>query len=183
MEALILTYTYWIIVPLAIIEGPVITLAASFLASLGLLNIFLVYLAVLAGDIIGDIIHYVVGRFGGRGIVRKFGHYFKITEEKVDNAKEKYFKNKSSVWRVITLSKITHAPSSVVMLAAGVAKVDFKQFLLVTTVNNVFKVLVFVIVGFFFGKSYLAIEAHINNSWVFFVPVFLIIIYFLYSRK
>lgn len=183
MEALILTYKYWILLPLAIVEGPIITIVASFLASIGLLNIFLVYPLVLAGDIIGDIIHYVIGRFGGRKIINKYGHYFRITENQIDEVKIKYFNDRVSLWKVITLSKVTHAPSSAVMLVCGITKVDFKQFFLITTINNIFKVLAFVLIGYFFGRSYSIIEAHINNSWVFFVPVFLVIIFLLYSRK
>ncbi len=183
MESLILTYKYWIILPLAVIEGPVITIIASFLASIGLLNIFFVYLLVLLGDILGDIIHYFVGRIGGIRIIKKYGHYFKVNEDSIDEVKTKYFNSKNSLWKIITLSKITHAPSSLVMLVSGMVKVDFKQFLIITTTNNIFKVLAFVLLGFFFGKSYLVIENYINNSWIFFLPIFGIIVYLLYSKN
>jgi len=183
MEALILAYKYWIILPLAIVEGPIVTLVASFLASIGLLNVFLVYILALLGDIIGDILHYVAGRFGGRKILQKYGHHFKITEAKVEEVTQKYFSDKNSLWKVITLSKITHAPSSAIMLASGVAKVHFGQFLLITTINNVFKVLVLVTIGYFFGKSYLVIGHYINNSWILILPVFVIIVLFLYRKN
>lgn len=183
MEALILTYKYWIILPLAIVEGPIITIIASFLASFGLLNVFAVYPLVLSGDIIGDIIHYFVGRVGGNRIIKKYGHYFKVTEDNIHEVKINYFNSKNSLWKIITLSKVTHAPSSLIMLVSGILKIDFKQFLLITTVNNIFKVLAFVLIGFFFGKSYLVIENYISNSWIIFLPIFGIIVYFLYSKK
>lgn len=183
METLILAYKYWIILPLAILEGPIVTIVASFLASIGLLNIFFVYLLALSGDIIGDIIHYVLGRIGGRKVIQKYGRYFKTSEEGIDEVKLKFFNTKYSLWKVITLSKITHAPSSAVMLVSGIIKIDFKQFLLITTVNNIFKVLVFVLIGYFFGKSYLMIENYISNSWIFFLPIFGVIAFFLYSKN
>jgi membrane-associated protein len=183
LETLILTYKYWIILPLAIVEGPIVTIAASFLSSLGLLNIFIVYALALLGDIIGDILHYMAGRFGGRGMIQKYGHFFRITESGVDQVLQKYFNDKNSLWKVITLSKVTHAPSSAVMLASGLAKVDFRQFLLITTINNIFKVLVFVLIGYFFGEFYLIIGTYISNSWVFFLPLFILFAFFLYRKK
>ena len=117
MESLILTYSYWIILPLSIIEGPVVILFASFLASTGLLDISVVYLLGLLGDIIGDELHYLLGRFGGRTLIQKYGRYLGISEIDIFEAQHKYFGNGRSIWRVITLSKVTHAPSSIVMLA------------------------------------------------------------------
>jgi len=52
--SLLLTYKYLILIPLAVVEGPIITVIAGFLITLGYMNIFLVYLIVIAGDLAGD---------------------------------------------------------------------------------------------------------------------------------
>lgn len=168
---------------MAIIEGLIVTILASFMANQGYLNVSLVYCVVLLGDILGDIIHYFVGRFGGLSVVNRFGKFFGINNVQLEKVKEKYFKVDKSLWGTITWSKILHAPSSAIMLTAGILRVNFRQYLLVTTINNVFKVLFFVILGYYFGESYKVISKYITDSWIVFVPVFLIIIYLLYGRK
>jgi len=176
-------YAYWALLPLAIVEGPIITILASFLASQGYLNVSIVYMLVLIGDILGDIIHYVVGRYGGFNLINRFGKHFGLDSERLRSIKEKYFEEGKSLWGTITWSKITHAPSSAVMFTAGLLRVNFRQYLLITTVNNIFKVLFFVVLGYCFGESYKTISKYIADSSIVFVPIFIIIIYLLYGRK
>jgi membrane protein DedA with SNARE-associated domain len=40
--------------PLAVVEGPIVTVIAAYLASLGYLNIFAVFAVVVAADLVGD---------------------------------------------------------------------------------------------------------------------------------
>ena len=74
-------YGYWMMLPLMIIEGPIITIIASMLAKLGAFNIFIVFILSVAGDMIGDIILYYLGYKLGNsfvGISRKnVGRYSK----------------------------------------------------------------------------------------------------------
>ena len=51
-----------ILAPLAILEGPIVTVVAAYLASLNLLRLVDVILCVIIGDVIGDCILYWVGR-------------------------------------------------------------------------------------------------------------------------
>jgi membrane protein DedA with SNARE-associated domain len=183
MEHLLLTYTYWAILPLAIIEGPVVTIAASVLASLGYLNIFIVYPLVLLGDIIGDMLHYALGRFGGRQFIKRYGQYVRLDENRIDEIKHTYFDTHASLWRIITVSKITQAPSSLVLLACGITKVNFKQFFFVTTVTNVIKVFVITCIGYFFGQSYLLIAHDLRFIWILLIPVFGGLVYWTYRHK
>lgn len=183
METLLVQYAYWFLLPLAIVEGPIVTISASFLASQGYLQIAIVYTLVLAGDVLGDILHYVVGKYGGLNLVNRFGKLFGVNNEALSKVKERYFKENESLWGTLTWSKITHAPSSAIMFTAGLLRVNFMQFLLITSINNVFKVLFFVVLGYFFGEYYKTISIYITNSWVIFVPIFIIAIYLLYGRK
>jgi membrane-associated protein len=83
-------YGYWVMLPLAIVEGPATTLVASILASLGALNIFLVFAISIVGDIIGDVFLYFLGYRYGIKFSRVFGKYIGITQDTVGRM-EKYF--------------------------------------------------------------------------------------------
>jgi membrane protein DedA with SNARE-associated domain len=55
---------YVVMFGLMVIEGPIITLMASFLASIGLFSFPLVLLLGWMGDITGDLMYFAIGRFG-----------------------------------------------------------------------------------------------------------------------
>ncbi|MBP9779408.1 VTT domain-containing protein [Candidatus Gracilibacteria bacterium] len=55
---------YVLMLILMTIEGPLVTLAAAFLASLGMFDIRIVFLLGWCGDIFGDLIFYTIGRYG-----------------------------------------------------------------------------------------------------------------------
>ena len=58
-------YGYWIAFPLMIIEGPIVTLIASFMASMGVFDVWFVLFLSVLGDLIADIIFYGIGRWKG----------------------------------------------------------------------------------------------------------------------
>ena len=78
MVELLLTYKYLILIPLSIVEGPVLMIVCGPLIVLGILNPLLVYLIIVFGDIVGDFAQYYIGYRG-----KRFLPYFKITEEKL----------------------------------------------------------------------------------------------------
>ena len=51
-----------ILAPLALIEGPIVTVIAAFLAREGLLALWQVVACVILADVAGDVLHYGVGR-------------------------------------------------------------------------------------------------------------------------
>ena len=52
--ALIQAYGLWILAPFAILEGPIVTILAAYLAQRGFLPVIGVYLVCIGGDLVGD---------------------------------------------------------------------------------------------------------------------------------
>src|SRR4051794_39487817 len=74
VTAVLMTYRYWILFPLACIEGPILSFFMGTLCALGYFNPFLVYPIMLAGDLIPDTILFYVGRRGKRAhLLEKYG--------------------------------------------------------------------------------------------------------------
>lgn len=182
MEHFLLTYGYSAFLPLSVLEGPIVTIVGAFFASKGYFNIYIIYLLALIGDMVGDMIYYSLGRYGGEGMVKRFGPRFGLTQEKLANVKAKYFDSKASLWNVITLSKVTHAPSSAILVLCGLLKIPIGTFIVITFINNVFKVLFFLLLGFYFGKYYKTIDTYIAHTWVVFIPIILLGIYLWYRK-
>jgi len=156
-------YKYLILLPIAIIEGPIITIIAGFLVSLGILNFYASYAIVIAGDVIGDAIYYAIGRFGGRRFILKYGRFIGVTEESVQKAEAVY---KDHLGKTIVISKITQAPILAVLVMAGVTKTDFKKFIWIIFLVTLVKALAFLLIGYYFGRSYQLIDGYINNSLI-----------------
>ena len=81
---LLTTYKYLLLFPIVVFEGPIITVIAGFLSSLGYLNIFIAYGVVVVGDIAGDIMYYALGYYGRDRFVNRWGRFLGITSERVE---------------------------------------------------------------------------------------------------
>src|SRR5437868_9392115 len=66
-----------------LVEGPVVTAAAAFAAALGFLDIWLVLLFSIIGNLFPDVIYYLIGYWGRERFVDKYGHYFQLTKDRV----------------------------------------------------------------------------------------------------
>jgi membrane protein DedA with SNARE-associated domain len=152
---------YWIMLPLMIIEGPVATLIAAMLASLGAFNVFVVLIFSIAGDIIGDIILYGLGHKYGMAFVRNGGKYMGITEKLVLKM-EKYFKRHGG--KTIFAVKSTTGLCWTTFVAAGIVKMDFKKFVKYSFLGGIVWSGFLVAMGYFYG--YLWREIRDNISWI-----------------
>jgi len=111
---------------------------AAWKAASGDLNVFMVVLVATAGAIIGASFNYFMSLWLGRPIVYAFaeskvGKLFLLSKEKVMKA-EAYFDDhgKSSTFIGRLVPGIRH----LISIPAGLAKMDFKQFILFTAIGS-----------------------------------------------
>jgi membrane protein DedA with SNARE-associated domain len=111
---------------------------AAWKAASGDLNVFLVVLFATAGALVGASFNYFMSLWLGRPIVYAFaeskvGHLFLLSKEKVMKA-EAYFDNhgKSSTFIGRLVPGIRH----LISIPAGLAKMNFKQFILFTFIGS-----------------------------------------------
>lgn len=175
-------YGYWILFPLTIVEGPIVTIVAAFLASLGYLNVYVVFLVALLGDVVGDTLYYLMGRHWGDRAVRTYGHRIGITEARIDQVRVTFFTHHQSLWRIIGVSKLTQAPSAIALLLSGMMQVSYRRFLVVTSVTSAAKVLVLVLLGYFFGASHTIFASYVSHAWMFLIPTIAVLVYVFYLR-
>jgi len=174
-------YGYWMMVPLMILEGPIVTVIAAMLASLGAFNVFLVLIFSILGDVIGDVALYCLGYRFSMGFVRRVGKYVGITEKLVLRMQE-YFKKHGG--KTIFIVKSTTGLSWATFTAAGVAKMDFRNFLKNSIYGGIVWSGFLVAMGYFYGYLWREIKNYIEwIGWVIFlVTVFSIGIMLLYKK-
>ncbi|MGP3695710.1 DedA family protein [Rhodobacter sp. NSM] len=152
--SLIAAHGIALVAPLALIEGPVITVIAAWLAQRDLLDIRAVLVVVVAADLLGDALVYAAGRSGGHRVAR----LLRIREESVESMSHRL---RNNAGRLLIGAKLTHAAGAAVLFAAGAARVPFGWFMLCNTVATVPKSLAFVALGWWAGESYDRIGAWI----------------------
>ncbi len=167
-------YGYWIIFPLMFIEGPVTTLMAAMLASLGAFNVWIVLILSMAGDIAGDIGLYGIGKKWGLSFVRGIGKYIGITEKRVLKM-EKYFDGHGG--KTIFLVKSTTGLCLVAFVAAGMARMKFKKFLFYSFLGGIVWSGFLVAMGYFYGYLWREVSEYIE--WAGWIIVSLAVVTFI----
>ena len=135
---------------LMIVEGPIVTIIAAFLASLGYFNIFAVFALSVAGDVIGDIILYHIGYFGGQKILPKVEKFLKVSQSTVEKLKQK-FHEKSG--KIIFYVKSTTGLSYITFITAGTLRMRLSKFVKFSILGGLVWSSFLVVVGYFFGYA------------------------------
>ncbi|MFH0833804.1 MAG: hypothetical protein V2A63_00230 [Patescibacteria group bacterium] len=156
---LLLNYKYVILVPLTIIEGPIVSVIAGMLVALGDLNPFAAYGIIVGGDIFGDSFYYFLGRFGRKIFGGRAGKFLRIKPEKVERAK-KLFENHHN--KTIILAKLFHGIGFTGLIAAGSLKIPYLRYFLLCLATTLFQAAGFLLLGFFFGHAYLQIGKYLD---------------------
>lgn len=180
LVSLLTTYGYFILFPLAVIEGPIITVLAAFLASLGYLNIFIVYAVAVFGDLAGDILFYAIGRWGGRQFLGRWGKYLGVSPEYVLDL-EKHFENQGG--RIILFGKWTQAVGFAILVVAGTAKMPFKKFIQLNLLGSLPKLLAFVAIGYYFGQAYRQIDKYFGYATLSMLFAIILVVAIYFFRK
>lgn len=126
-------YGYWAVFAGIAIEntgipipGETITIIGGFLAGSGELNYWLVLLTAIAGAVTGDNFGYWIGRIGGWQFLLKLSRFFRLPDEEVEKAKDKFVENAAKAvffGRFITLLRIFAGP------IAGIVEMPYPKFL------------------------------------------------------
>jgi len=174
----LLQYKYVFLFPAVVIEGPIITIVAGFLASLGFFNVFVVYGLAVTGDLTGDCIYYAIGRYGRTGLINKWGRYLGITVERVEKL-ENHFQHHRG--KTLITGKIAHGVGAGILLAAGLAKMPFGEFLRFNFLATLPKSLILLLIGFYFGEAYARIYHYLDyvELGTIAVAIILVVIYFI----
>jgi len=174
--AWIAVYKYQVMLPIAVFEGPIITVIGGFLASQGILNIYAVYVISLLGDILGDLLYYVLGRWGRNTFLMKWARFLGASDEKIKKL-EVHFARHSG--KTLFFGKISHGVGSMILLAAGVSKMPVGRFVWYNLLSSLPKSLAFLLIGYYFGQAYKRIGQYIDYTALltFSIAVIIIVIY------
>ncbi|MEO6356534.1 MAG: DedA family protein [Ferruginibacter sp.] len=152
-------YKYLILLPLAVVEGPILAVIAGLLCSQHLLNPVYTYVIIVAGDVTGDSIVYTFGRWGKSPALRKISKWFGFTDAKMERARIFFEANPN---KTISLSKIILGVGVAGIYMAGHAKIAYNKFIGICLITSALQYIVYISTGFLFGEAYKQISRYLD---------------------
>ena len=160
--ALLTQYQYLLLFPLAIVEGPIVTVIAGFLAKGGIMNPLIAFPVIVIGDMVSDTFWYILGRFGtGWSFTRSLEQKAGATKENLAIAKRGFEEHR---YKTTLASKLIWGLGTAGLFAAGMSRVPYLIFMTTCAIISMAQVIFFLGVGFFFGGAYEQIAAYLDTA-------------------
>ena len=102
---------------------------AGYLVSTGQMNIWAVGFAGAVGCVLGSLVAYWVGMYGGRPFIEKYGRYVLVSRHDLDIA-DRWFARRGEM--IIFTSRMLPAIRTFIAFPAGVARMNLKRFIVYT---------------------------------------------------
>lgn len=150
---------YGLLFLLVVVEGPLMTMGAGLLVPMGYLHPVDTYIVVVAAELVSDSCYYALGYWGRTKTVAKFSKYFSAEWPKLLKL-EDILRRRAEL--VLIGGKLTHLAGVPVLVAAGLAKMNFRKFLTYDTIATIPKSLTFLVIGYYFGKFTAVINQYLE---------------------
>ena len=149
---LIIEYRFWILVPLAIVEGPIVAFIAGTLASIGYFNIYGLMVFFFARDMIMDAAWYAAGYFGWQtAFVKRMLIKLNVQESHLQEVHDLWDKYPA---RTMFVGKLSYGIAAAFVAVAGVVKMSLVKFFSYGALVAVVEYGGLLLLGYFFGNAF-----------------------------
>lgn len=147
---------YWVLFVGTFLEGEAILLLAGFLAFQGYMNILGVIFTAWAGSFLGDQCYFYLGRFKGKGLLKRF-HFIAKKFREALKLIEKYGNF------VAFISRFTYGFRIVLPIILGITNLAPRTFLWINLASAFTWAVLFSLGGYLFGKSASLLLDNVSN--------------------
>ena len=149
---LIAAHPYYVLFPLAVVEGPIVSFVAGFLISRGYLQPLPTFAILVLGDLVPDIFLYGMGR------LRAFASFSRRLAAKIGIGDE-HFETLRHVWvahtmKTMLLVKLAYGLSSAFLVSAGLVRLSWGRFVAAVLIVTVAVRAILTGLGLFLGNSF-----------------------------
>lgn len=178
---LLVQYGYLAMFIAMLVEGPVVTAAGAFAAALGYMDVWIVLLLSILGNLIPDVIYYCVGYWGRQKLIDKYGHYFHISKELIEKTEELA---KKHAWKALSLIKLTSILATPGLIIVGSVRMPIKKYAWICLAITAPTSLFFLVIGYYFGSLYDKIASYLDYGGYAVVGILVLfaVIYFLWKK-
>lgn len=162
------------------IPSEIIMPFSGYLVAIGKFALWPVIIWGAVGNLIGSIIAYFVGIYGGRAFIKKYGKYILLSQEELDKS-ENFFKKYGSL--SIFFSRLLPIVRTFISLPAGIARMPFWKFCFYTLIGSLPWSAFLTYTGIFLGENWRSIEVYFRRfDWLIGILIIITISYWLYKK-
>lgn len=158
---LIRDYGLLVLAPLALLEGPIVSVFGGYLAGRGLVPFNALLVLVVVADLVGDVMLYGIGRHGGRRVPQRWRGRLGLSPERQERLVDEIHTHGT---RMLAVGKLTHAMGFAVLTAAGAARFPFGRFVMVNLLATLPKSAAMVALGWWLGNSWQRADAWLTRA-------------------
>jgi len=148
----------------------------GYLVSTGHLNLIGVILAGTIGNLIGSLLAYAVGYWGGIRFIDRFGKYVFLSQKHLASA-ERWFAKRGEM--TVFLCRILPGIRTFISLPAGIARMPLSKFIGYTTIGSLIWAGILTYVGYLLGKNWGNIQNVLHPIAYVVVAIVLVIVIYL----
>ena len=132
----------------------------------------------VVGSILGSLANYFLALWLGRGLVRRFGRYFLISERSLERS-ERYFAAHGEI--SVLLGRMLPVVRHLISIPAGLARMSLVAFVVYTGVGATLWCAVLVWIGYFLGRHegvlrQAEVQHYVSRALLVLVPVLALVI-------
>jgi undecaprenyl-diphosphatase len=146
------------------IPGHSIVIISGLLAKIEVLNIYKVFVIVILGAIIGDIIGFYLGKKYGISLLTRFGQYFFLKKEFIDKA---LLLVKENTAKAIILGRFSPITRTLSPFLVGASGTHAKKFWIFDSIGVFIWATMSILVGYIFGASYHTVSTLLGKYILF----------------
>lgn len=146
---------FWLFVG-SFLEGSVVMMGAGVLWHLGSVEFWPMYIALILGDILSDLLWYCVGYFAARPFIMRWGYLVEATPIVLEKM-ERRFKRHQSL--ILLASKLTLGFGLMIatLITAGMVRMPIVRYLLINLFAGFVWIFMLIIAGYYFGNFFVLI--------------------------
>jgi membrane protein DedA with SNARE-associated domain len=124
---------------------------AGYLVYRGDLGYLPVVIVATAGSTLGAVILYLLGRYGGRPLLLRYGRVLRMSEADLDRA-DGWFDRHGG--KIVFFGRMVPLARSIVSVPAGTSQMSIGRFLMLTLIGSLLWNLLLVSLGYLFGEQW-----------------------------
>jgi membrane protein DedA with SNARE-associated domain len=132
----------------------------GFLASGGQITFTEAVMAGQLGGMVGSIVAYMVGRYGGRGLLERYGKYVLISKHEIAVA-DQWFEKKGEA--TVFFARLLPGIRTFISLPAGVAGMNFGRFLWYSFLGMLPWSFLFTYAGYALGENWQMVRQYLHK--------------------
>ena len=156
-------------------------IGSAYAANSGALNIFGVIGSAAGGAIFGDSMGYWIGREGGRKLIRKYGKFVGLTDERYQKAQD-YLKRHGG--KAVFFGRFVSIARTWISVLVGAHHLNYPQFLVYNVLGGIVWATLYGTLGYLFGSNLPLLETWVKRAGIIMAMIAVaIVIYLIYLRK